>query len=134
MHDSLKCHPDCECIECEGEISPRMKAIFWIWSLLIGALFWAGLFWFFMVSTAAAQERPPCAPLPLMREFLKEKYNEVEVGGGLVNEKAVVLLFASPAGETWSLVSTGANGISCLLTEGENWFHEHVAAPGERPA
>lgn len=133
MHDSLKCHPDCECIECEGDFSLRTKAIFWIWTMLIGVCFWAGLFWFFMVSTAAAQEAPICGKWSVVRDNLRKNVGMVEVGGGLINEKTTLIIVANPEGE-WASLAVGATGVACLMAQGEGWFQARIPALGERPA
>lgn len=79
------------------------------------------------VSLALAQEQPqqlPCGPLKEARASLLEKFHETEVGGGLVNERAAILVFASPGGKTWTVLAVSPDGTSCLLSAGTDWFQE----------
>jgi hypothetical protein len=94
----------------------------------IGAL-WA--------SRADAQEGPPCAPTTELVAKLKDKYGEVEVGGGIFNEQVVVIPFASPGGDTWTILSIGTDGFACILSHGTDWFPgvlPEAPVDGERPA
>ena len=77
---------------------------------------------------------PRCQSLPEIREVLRTKYNEIEVGGGLVNETMIALLFASPSGETWTILHVLTNGCATPISSGTNWYHDRIPALGERPA
>jgi hypothetical protein len=77
---------------------------------------------------------PRCQSLPEIRETLRTKYNEIEVGGGLVNETMIALLFASPSGETWTILHVLTNGCATPISSGTNWYHDRIPALGERPA
>ena len=126
MKTQSKCRPYCECIEeCEAEASSTKRAIAWIWGTLISACFLAGLFWFFMTSTAAAQEQPPmpaprpaCEPIDVVRAKMKQ-LKAIEFGGGfLANQPATVILFATMRGEHWIAFLFGFDGMACFMFEG----------------
>lgn len=51
---------------------------------------------------------------------LGEKYQESRVAVGMVSEKIMLEVFASPKG-TWTLLLTNEQGISCLHGTGEAW-------------
>jgi len=74
------------------------------------------------ITAARAQEGPPCAKTEALIKSLRENYNEVEVGGGIINERAVMLTFASPEGATWTVLAAGADGMACVVATGEHWF------------
>jgi len=91
----------------------------------------AGLALVTLVSTAHAQGVPPCLAFPSVVEALSEKYREVPTGAGLVNEGAAVVLFAAPAGETWTFVVRKADGETCFLATGSNWVAQPLPAAGK---
>lgn len=87
-----------------------------------------------------AQETPPqtftavCLPLDKLRAELKTKFNEDEIGGGIVSETAITLLFASPDGDTWTIAMLTPDGKACVVAGGSDWFHDRIPAKGERAA
>lgn len=91
-----------------------------------------------------AQETPPpvaqqtftavCLPLDRLREELRTKFGEEEVGGGIVGETAITLLFVSPDGDTWSIAMLSPDGQACVVAGGSDWFHDRIPAKGERAA
>jgi hypothetical protein len=109
-----------------------MKAIYHrprpFWPHIVAAI---GLALVMLVSTAQAQGMPPCLAFPSVVETLSEKYHEVPTGAGLVNEGAAVVLFAAPAGETWTLVVRKASGETCFLATGSNWVAQPLPATGK---
>lgn len=95
-----------------------------------------------LAGPAMAQEAPPqpqaftavCLPLDRLRDELKTKFNESEVGGGIVSETAITLLFASPDGDTWTIAMLSPDGQACVVAGGSDWFHDRIPAKGERAA
>jgi hypothetical protein len=59
---------------------------------------------------------------------------EVQVGGGIVNDKAVLVIYATPGGETWTVLTLGIDGSACLLMSGKEWFGglPPLPVPGQR--
>lgn len=95
-----------------------------------------------LAGPAMAQEAPTpptfamewCGPIKTLRDNLKSKYNEVEMGGGIVNEQTVFVVFVSPDGATWTMAVMRADGGSCVIGSGENWFQSRIPGKDERPA
>ncbi len=71
---------------------------------------------------ADAQESPVvCGPWETARKLLEKEYHETIVGSGIINDKTVVVVFASDDGETFTMLSLAANGIACKLMVGGGW-------------
>lgn len=80
---------------------------------------------------AVAQQQPKCGDGNEIRKVLKDKYNEDEISLGLVDEKTVFSIFVSPGGETWTLLATRADGISCFVGGGKHWMQGEVPIAGD---
>ena len=52
---------------------------------------------------------------------LKDEFQELQGAYGLVGDKAILELFLSPQGATWTLVITDVSGKSCILAAGDSW-------------
>lgn len=81
------------------------------------------------------------APLPLaaqslcaMRGEVSEKllgeYTEKPISMGLANNGGILEVFTSPTGNSWTIVITTPDGVSCLMASGEYWGAS-PAVPGE---
>ena len=53
--------------------------------------------------------------------LLKRRYEEAPVALGVTNGGGLVELLTSENGETWTLIITYPNGLTCLMAAGENW-------------
>ena len=89
---------------------------------------------FINVSGALSQEGPPqarpgCMPLIELRGRLAQEYHETEVAGGLAKNGPAIVVFASPDGETWTIVGVQPNGMACFLSVGEGWYTGGDKAP-----
>lgn len=73
-----------------------------------------------LCATASAQPRL-CQEWPVLRDFLKERYGEVPIGGGIVSADTIITVLASPEGKTFSIVSIGRHGIACMDAAGGDW-------------
>lgn len=74
---------------------------------------------------AFAQEQPqpqqqPCGPRAEIVQKLGDEYKENQQAVGYVNETAVLEVFVSAKG-TWTIIATGTDGNSCLLSAGKDW-------------
>ena len=54
-------------------------------------------------------------------EELKTRYAEKPVSRGLASGGQMVEVFSSPEGDTWTLLLTAPDGISCMMAEGQGW-------------
>jgi len=71
-----------------------------------------------VINQAAAQETiPRCSPRDELVKRLKEKWNEIPIAIGMVNEGLVMEAFGSPSG-TWTLFMTDKDKMSCLMLDG----------------
>lgn len=52
---------------------------------------------------------------------LADRFGETRTSIGLHKDDAVVEVFSSDATGTWTIVVTGADGMSCLLAAGQRW-------------
>lgn len=58
---------------------------------------------------------------------LDQMFKESPQAVGVVNNQAVVEIFVSAEG-TWTILATGTDGNSCVLSSGENWEAATLAA------
>lgn len=69
---------------------------------------------------AMAQERP-CAPLDQVEAHLAAEYQETRVGQGVMaNGRAMIMLYASPAG-TWTALIVNPDKVACQAADGNGW-------------
>ena len=70
----------------------------------------------------AQQQQPqqPCGPRAQIVQKLGDEYKENQQAVGYVNETAVLEVFVSAKG-TWTIIATGTDGNSCLLSAGKDW-------------
>lgn len=66
---------------------------------------------------AAAQA---CLKHEQIVEKLKGKFQEKQLGYGLIGEKAIMEIYASKEG-SWTIIVTRSNGISCVVAAGTDW-------------
>lgn len=81
---------------------------------------------------AAAEhaEPPVCVPRAVAADDLAEVYNETLIGIGLVDSVVVVEIWALEGG-TFTILVTGADGVSCIAAEGDSWMSSPPAPSGE---
>jgi hypothetical protein len=70
-----------------------------------------------------------CADRAEMVKSLADKFKENPTAIGQINGDAVVEVFVSSNG-TWTILATGTDGKSCVLSAGEGW-EINVAALGD---
>ena len=62
-----------------------------------------------------------CNPREEVATALEREYLEVPVHMGLANNGTIVEVFASPNGETFTIVYTRPDGRTCGMVAGKNW-------------
>lgn len=82
-----------------------------------------------MVTASPAPAMEYCAQRAEMVKSLSDKYRESPTAIGQVNGDAVIEVFVSRTG-TWTILATGTDGQSCVVSAGENW-ELNIAALGE---
>ena len=75
-----------------------------------------------------------CTERAALVAHLCRAYAETTIGRGIAGNGGVVELLSSPDGESWTLIITMPNGLSCLLASGENWSGPLPVRCEEEPA
>ena len=91
-----------------------MKKILIIWSLLLS---------FLLISTgsAYAQGQPQCNERDKVLSLLAKKYQETPVAAGVTNTGGLIEVLTDMKGDTWTIIVTTPQGMSCLVAAGEGW-------------
>jgi hypothetical protein len=70
---------------------------------------------------SASAEQGRCAARNDLSQALEQRYAEVPVAVGLVDTKTIIEIFARADGDTWTIVTSRADGMSCVLGAGKAW-------------
>lgn len=84
--------------------------------------------------TPARAQAAECAKYEEVKISL-DNAGEVQIGAGMVSPEALLVLYASAGGETWTLLVVRADGLACVIGSGEYWTPEEmpkVPVPGQR--
>ncbi len=73
-------------------------------------------------NAAYAQQGPKCGPRQAIADILTKRYAETPVSTGRSQGGAVLELFATASGSTWTLLATNPKGVSCVVSQGETWM------------
>jgi hypothetical protein len=76
------------------------------------------------VSVAA----PACGQRAAVLAQLANQFSEAPAGVGLASNGGLLELLTSGRGETWTLIVTMPNGMTCLLAAGESWQPRETVA------
>ena len=68
---------------------------------------------------AASQMMRSCAGRSEIVNFLDRNFAEKLTGVGLINQNAVLEVYAAESG--WTLIVTDVHGVSCFLLSGDSW-------------
>jgi hypothetical protein len=63
-----------------------------------------------------------CAERSQIAERLTSGYSEQLVGGGMQSQNGLIEIWTTPAGETWTILMTRPDGISCVMASGTDWY------------
>ena len=69
---------------------------------------------------AGAQAENLCGARTEIVSKLSAHYKEIPTAVGMVDKNAVLEIFVSDNG-TWTIIATGTDGNSCVLSSGEGW-------------
>lgn len=83
------------------------------------------------VPPAYAQISPmSCLPHEAAVNKLEQGYGEQRAGLGISPDGgAVYELYVSPDGETWTILITRTNGLTCIAASGESWMFQSRVKP-----
>lgn len=73
------------------------------------------------IGPAAADESMACGKRDEMLGHLSGKYNEEPVAMGLATNGSLVEVLTSSAGDSFTIVYTTPNGLTCMMAAGSNW-------------
>jgi hypothetical protein len=76
----------------------------------------------------AQEEGPPCAPYEVVAMHHAEKFGETRIAQAVMGDHLMVV-FATPGGETWSIVLVDHQGVGCLRAIGTDWQARSDPAP-----
>jgi len=79
---------------------------------------------FFFISAAPTNAQTICTERKAAVAKLEKDYSEVPVSMGLASNGAVIEVLASPdspEGNTFTIILTRPDGISCVMAAGEAW-------------
>jgi hypothetical protein len=78
----------------------------------------------------AQEEGPPCAPFDQVEARLAAEFMETRVAQGVTSSgQAMLVIFASPNGETWTAVMVRPGGLACMAAAGMDWQARSDPAP-----
>lgn len=83
-------------------------------TMLVSGIALAAYFASFHFAFAATQ----CGPHERLTALFDQQFQEGRHGIGLAGAQAVIKLFVSDKG-TWTMTSTGTNGLTCIIASGE---------------
>ena len=78
-------------------------------------------------SPPQADAATQCAPRADMVQALDDRFQESQTAQGVVNPNVVMEVFVSEQG-TWTILATGTDGNSCVISAGEGWETTIAAA------
>lgn len=73
------------------------------------------------ISIALQGSPGPCAHRNDLLRILAERHSEAPVARGLSETGALLEIFATNDGETWTALGTFPSGLSCLIASGRFW-------------
>ena len=74
------------------------------------------------LSQAHAQSMA-CLEFDKLAKGLADKYHEVPAGSGITGQgSAALIVFASPAGATWTVAILDQKGQACVVATGQDWL------------
>jgi hypothetical protein len=75
---------------------------------------------FAFVSTSASAQSL-CSPRDKVVTQLSSKYSEAPIAVGVTNNGKLVEVLTSGDGNTWTIIMTSPQGMSCVMAVGEAW-------------
>ena len=74
-----------------------------------------------IVSTSAVAAQPQCDQRDSVLQVLQQKYKEQPIALGVTHNGGLVEVLTTGNGNTWSIIVTTPQGMSCLVAAGEGW-------------
>ena len=103
-----------------------MMRLTWIAAALFAATFTLGPSGAMAQSQAPTQaQRQQCDERTKVLGHLAKKYQEAPVAIGVTSTGGLVEVLSTGDGNTWTIIVSNPNGVSCLLAAGEGWRAIH---------
>ncbi len=80
-------------------------------------------------TSVAVAQQVPCGPSQALVDRLASEYGEAPAVGGVDSAGRLLLVFANTETGTWTAVLANGSGVSCVVSSGEGWSTQPVAAP-----
>ena len=80
-----------------------------------------------LASPAAGQQ--VCNTRDTILGHLARQYQEVPVAGGVTSAGGLVEVLTTGDGNTWTIIVTTPQGVSCLVAAGEGWRTKEPVVP-----
>ncbi len=74
-----------------------------------------------LAGPVAAQQGQVCGQRDKVLGRLAQKYKEAPVAIGVTNKGALVEVLTTGDGDTWTIILSTPQGMSCLVAAGEGW-------------
>lgn len=71
-----------------------------------------------------------CADRDIVTSTLEKKFGESPVGAGLDGETELYEIWQSDEGDSWTILMTTADGLTCVLASGTDWRQSMPTPPG----
>lgn len=92
----------------------RISSVVLIGSLVVAVVMYAA-------TVLAHAQSGVCTLWPAMKESFAKSYDELPIGGGVINQQQIVTVMASPDGSTFTIVIVNSNGLACAVIAGTGW-------------
>ena len=85
-----------------------------------------------LLQSGSAMALGPCEQRDNLIAALAERYREAPIAVGVTNGGSLVEVLQSRTSETWTIIVTSPQGISCLVFSGDGWREQTrtAAEPG----
>jgi hypothetical protein len=71
--------------------------------------------------SAQQQQAPACVKRTELLSHLSNKFQEAPVAMGVADNGALLEVFSTTDGATWTVALTMPNGVTCLVATGQSW-------------
>lgn len=98
-----------------------MSRLAWTAAVLLAAAFALGPIGATAQVQGPAQAQQQCDERAKVIGHLANKYQEAPVAIGVTSSGGLVEVLSTGDGNTWTIIVSNPNGVSCLLAAGEGW-------------
>lgn len=83
-----------------------------------------------LCSAGAALAYGNCGARDIVTQTLSQEFGESPLGAGLEGDTALYEVWQSEDGESWTILRTRADGVTCVLATGTDWRPALPRPPG----